>query len=77
MLDEVEGRGACHQDFSHMADVEEPRALSNSVVLIQNPRILYRHVESSEGNHFGAKGDMTIIQRRALEVGGIRHGRLG
>ena len=49
---------------AHVADVEQPRPRSNRLMLVNNARILHRHVPTREIDHAGAMSDMPVVKGR-------------
>ena len=56
----------------HVADVEERGMGAREVVGGTDGErgVLHRHVEAAEGDHFGAVGDVKVVERDFAEVSG-------
>ncbi len=58
---------AVHVDLAHVRDVEHSRVCAHRAMLLDDALVLDRHLEACERHHACAEGDVTGVQRRALE----------
>jgi hypothetical protein len=69
MLEPFLGLGACDIDHGHMGYIEHPAVASHLMVLLNLRAVVQRHIPTAKIDHFRAKGEMQVIQRRALSHG--------
>ncbi len=76
-LDRLEGVLPGDLDFAHVADVEDAGAFAHRHVLRDDARVLHGHVPAAKGDHLGARGPVTSVERRFLErcFASLFHGR--
>ena len=48
-------------NLSHMADIEDAHTLSHGYMLVDNARVLNRHIEPVERNHLPAEREMVAV----------------
>ena len=62
-------------DLPHVADVEQTGLRAHREVLVDDARVLHRHVPAAERHHARAVSAMPGVQRRFLELfgGGLVH----
>src|SRR5437660_9805884 len=60
-------------DLTHVADIEQADGVADSVVLLDDARVLYWHVPAAEIHHLGAHAAMYRIEGRGLERRGRGH----
>ena len=72
VLHRLEGVAAGDLDLAHVADVEEPRARSDGLMLVDDARVFDRHVPAAELDHAGAERTVTRVERSLLERAGER-----
>ena len=63
--------------FAHVAYIKQACLRPDGVVLVQDSRILNRHIEASKWHHLGAERDVTVMEGRSLEVRRSRHSTFG
>ena len=51
-------------DLAHVADIEQSDRRPHGVVLVDNARVLDRHVPAAEIDHFGLASGVHFEQRR-------------
>jgi hypothetical protein len=66
-----QGAGALDQEPSHVADVEEPDALADGLVLLQDRGILHGHRPAAELDETAAVAAVPGVER------GLQRGRIG
>jgi hypothetical protein len=54
-------------DLAHVGDVEDPGRHAHGVMLLADARVLDRHLPSGEGHEARSRGQMAVVQGRALE----------
>src|SRR5262249_51816320 len=59
--------------FAHVADVEEPDAVADRVVFLDDAGVLDGHVPAAEVDHFGPEGAMDGVERSGTERGRCWH----
>jgi hypothetical protein len=52
---------ATNLNFAHMADVKQACGCAHGLVLIEDPRILHRHVPAAKIDHFGAASAVRFV----------------
>jgi hypothetical protein len=73
-LDYVQRFGPANLDFAHVADIEETDGVPDRVVLLDDSRILHRHVPAAEIDHLRFHTPMNRVQGRSFEIGrGLAH----
>ena len=55
-----------HEDLPHMGNIKHSDIVSDSIVLIDDVRVLNRHYESSERAHLCSESDVAVIQTGPL-----------
>ena len=68
-LHEAERVGAGDDDLAHVGDVEEAGGLAHGAVLVEDARVLHRHLEAAERHHLGPERLVCLVERGALEGG--------
>ena len=63
VLDQVEGVGAGEGEAAHVADVEHPRRRADCRVLVDDGRVLDRHLPAGEVDQASAVGGVPVVQR--------------
>src|SRR6266540_1719643 len=71
MLERGEGPGALDLELAHVAHVEEPDGAPHRAVLLDDARVLHRHVPAAEGHHARPGLDVRLMERGALEGGRV------
>ena len=59
-------------DLAHVRDVEDARRRADGDVLLADASVLHGHLPTGERDHPGRRGDVTVVQRSALQ--GLRGG---
>ena len=58
---------AVEHELAHVRDVEDARGGANRLVLLDDRRVLHRHLPAGEGDDAGAELGVSLVERRAAE----------
>ena len=67
VLDCREGVAARNLDLAHVADIEQPAAGPDGLMLVDDPRVLDGHVPTAVLDHAGAERSVTRVERGLSE----------
>ena len=67
VVDDVGGVLAAQPELAHVADVEEAGGRAHRLVLVDDARVLDRHLPAREGDDARPQGDVLLVEGRASQ----------